>query len=232
MRGQRRPELRIAGDRRVTDAVDSVETVTNTDGVQTPPFPGGEHPGADLQVQMPMRITCARGVVPHGDRLEHRDGDLDLLAARPHPRGGVLRQPADDLLGRAVLRRVVRGGDVRMQHRGQRPGLRPVHDDLDEPHRPVVRPQPAPRPAGRRIPAGHPRLVGVAGQRRQLPGTAIGASGVAAGDPRALGQVVVIRPASAGLQVAPRGRRRSCVDLHPAVQLPTPPNNDHECHPD
>ena len=82
--------------------------VDDPDRVQAAPLPGGEHAGVDLQVQVPVRVTGARGVVPHDRGLEPLDRHLHLPAARTDPRGRVLGQPADDLLRGAVLRGVVR----------------------------------------------------------------------------------------------------------------------------
>jgi hypothetical protein len=78
--------------------------------------------------------------VAHRDRLEPLDRDGDLLPAWTDPGGGVLSEPADDLLGGAVLCRLVGGGDVGMEFSGQRPRLGPVHDQFDEPHRVRVGP--------------------------------------------------------------------------------------------
>src|SRR3954453_5144980 len=44
VRGQRGPELRIAGDRGVADSVNGGEEVPDTDGVQPAPLSGSEHP--------------------------------------------------------------------------------------------------------------------------------------------------------------------------------------------
>ncbi len=112
--GQHGPELWVTGDRGVPDSVDGSEEVPHAAGVQSAPLPGGEHPGADLQVQMPVRIPGPGGVVPHRHRLQHLDGHLHLPAARTHPGGRVPGEPADDLGGGAVLRRVVGRGDVRV----------------------------------------------------------------------------------------------------------------------
>lgn len=179
---------------------------------------------------MPVRIPRAGRVVPHRHRLGHLHRHLHLPAARPDPGGGVLAEPADDLGGSPVLRRVVRRGDLRVQRRRQRPRLRAVDHHLDEPYGPVIGPQPAPRLAGVRIETGDPRLVAVTGQRRQLLHPPNG-GGVAAGDARPLGQVVVIGPAPVGLHVMPRRRRRTGVHLHPAAQFSTPPNNDQHVTP-
>jgi hypothetical protein len=99
-----------------------------------------------------------------------------------------------------------------MQRVRQRPRLRTVDHHLDEPHRLPVAPQLPPRPPGARGTAGHPPLVGVTGQRRQL------------GHPP-LGEVVVIRPTPVGLHILPGSRRRAGVDLHPAVHSQRHPIN-------
>src|SRR4051812_44820629 len=73
-----------------------------------------------------------------------------------------------------------------------------------------------PRLAAVGVATGDPSLVGVPSQRRQLlhPPSACG---VAAGQSRALGQVVVVSPASVRLEVGARSGRRPCVDLHSAA---------------
>ena len=82
----------------------------------------------------------------------------------------------------------------------------------------VVVAQLPPRLAGVRVAAGDPGLVAVAGQRRQLGHAPVG-GGEAAGEPGALGQVVVIGPAAVGLHVVPGGGRRAGVHLHSAVHF-------------
>jgi hypothetical protein len=52
------------------------------------------------------------------DRLQSLDRHLYLPTRGPHPGGRVPGQPRDDLGRGAVLRRVVRLGDVRVQRRG------------------------------------------------------------------------------------------------------------------
>jgi len=83
--------------------------------VQSPPFLGGEHAGQELQVQVPMRVIGPRGEVADRGRLQHLDRHLNLPAARADAGDRVLREPGDDLLGRAILRGAVRRGDVRVQ---------------------------------------------------------------------------------------------------------------------
>jgi hypothetical protein len=62
-----------------------------------------------------VRVAGTRSVVADGDRLDPLDRDLGLPAVWSHPGGDVLGHPADDLLRGAVPRRVVRGGDLRVQ---------------------------------------------------------------------------------------------------------------------
>jgi hypothetical protein len=93
VRGQRVPELRVGDHRGMPDPVDRRQRVPHAHGVQPAPSPGGEHPGVDLQVQVPVRIPGAGGVVVHRHRLQHLDRYLHLPTARPHPGGGVLCQP-------------------------------------------------------------------------------------------------------------------------------------------
>jgi hypothetical protein len=216
--GERGPELRVAGDRGVPDTVDCGEGIANADGVQAAPFPGREHPGVDLQVQMAVRVPGPRRVVRHRHRLGHLDRHLHLPAPRTDPGGGVLPQPADDLLGRPGLGRVIRRRDVQVQRGRQRPRLRTVDHHLDEPHRMPVATQLPPRLPGARVTAGHPGLIGVIGQRRQLGHSPFG-DAEPAGDAGALGEVVVIRPTPVGLDVLPGSRRRASVYLHPAMHF-------------
>jgi hypothetical protein len=69
-------------------------------------------------MQMAMRVPGAGGLVPHRHRLQHLDRGRDLLTARPDASGGVLPEPADDLLRGTVLRGVVGGGHIGVQFRG------------------------------------------------------------------------------------------------------------------
>jgi hypothetical protein len=69
----------------------------------------GEHPGVDLQMQMPVRIARPRGVMSHRDRVDLGYRHLDLTAAWTDAGARVLRQPSHDLLRGSVLRGVVCG---------------------------------------------------------------------------------------------------------------------------
>ena len=141
---------------------------------------------------MAVRVTGPGGVVPHHGCLDLGHGHLDLAALGSDPGGGVLGDPADDLLGRPGLRGVQRVGDLGMQRGRERPGLGSVHHDLDEPQRLRIGPKSALSDTGRDVVSGDPLLVGLAGETpgRGHPGQWRG--GVAVGDTAALGQVVVI----------------------------------------
>jgi hypothetical protein len=82
-----------------------------------------------------VRVTGPGGVVPHHGCFDLGHRHLDLSALGSDPAGGVLGDPADDLLRRPGLRVVQRVGDLGMQRSCERPCLGSVHDDLDEPQR-------------------------------------------------------------------------------------------------
>ena len=98
------PEVGVGGDGGVTDAVDGVEVVTGSDRVQAAPLPLSEHPGVDLQVEVPVGIPGPGRVVPDDRSLNLLNRNLHLTAPWADPGRRVLGDPADDLLGRPVLR--------------------------------------------------------------------------------------------------------------------------------
>ena len=156
---ERGPELGVAHHRGVTDPVERLDAVDDTDRVQSAPGPAREDPCVDLEVEVTVRVTGARRVVPDDCGLELLDGDLDLSAARADARRRVLRDPPDDLLGGAVLGSVVGVGNLGMESCGERPGLGAVDDDLDEPKCMVVVTQSALRLAGGDVVARDPPFV-------------------------------------------------------------------------
>jgi hypothetical protein len=103
VRRERRPELWVGGDCGVSDAVDGLDRVADPDRMQGPPSAGGIDAGVDLEMQMPVRVTGPRGVVPDHRGLDPLHRDLDLPAPRPDPGPGVPGDPADDLGRRPVL---------------------------------------------------------------------------------------------------------------------------------
>jgi hypothetical protein len=129
----------------VPDPIDRLNRIAEGDGVDPAPLSGGEHARIHLQMQMPVRIAGARGVMPHRHRLQPLDRDRDLRPARTHPGGRVSSEPADDLLRCSVLCGFVGGREVGVQLRRERPRLRPVYRHLDEAHRAPVGAQPASR---------------------------------------------------------------------------------------
>jgi hypothetical protein len=201
------------------DPVQGIQAVAHPHRVQATPLARGEHPRVDLQVQMPVRIPSPRRVVPHRDSLQQLDRHLNLTSPRTHPRRRVLGQPADDLGRRAIHRRVVRRRDIGVQRGRQRPRLRPVDHDLDEPDRARVLPQPPPRRSSERVATRNPGLVGIAIQGAEILDTAVGSSDEPLREARSLGQVVVVHPGMVGLDIVARSRRHTAVDLDPTLHV-------------
>ena len=207
------PEVWVADHCGVADAVDGAQAVTHPHGMQAAPLVFGEDPGVDLQMQMPVRVTGPRGVVPHHRGLDLLHRHLDLMAPRPHPRGRVLGQPADHLLGGPILGAVVGGRDLGVKRGGQRPRLWSVDHHLHEPHRSSVGAHPPlGRTRGRVVPAD-PRLVGVTGQRSLTAHPRLRRGEVTLRNAGAFGEVVVIRTAAIGLDIAARSSGRAAIDL-------------------
>lgn len=139
-------------------------------------------------------------------RLDLLDRHLDLAAARSDSGRRVCRDEADDLLGCPALRSVESGRDLRVQGGGQRPRLRAVNADLDEPQRTRIITQPALGRSGVDVVPGHPLLVGRGvkfadfsqAHRVAYIGDVPGC------DPGAFGQVVVVGTRVIGLDVGAR----------------------------
>ena len=115
--GQCRPERAIGGDRRMPDAVDRLDGVTEPDRVEATPGAGCVHARVDLEVQVTVRVAGPRRVVPDDRCLDPLDRHLNLAVARTDAGGGVPRNPTDDLVGRLVLSRVECVGDLGVQGR-------------------------------------------------------------------------------------------------------------------
>ena len=217
--GKGGPELGVAHDGRMSDAVDRAEAVSDADRVQTsPPLPHS-YSCVDLQVEVAVRVACPGGVVTHDDGFDLVDGHLHLKSSWTDAGGGVLGDPRDDLLGCSLLGCVIGRRHVGMKGRDQGPCLRPVDGHLREPDALVVRAEPAFRLARCVVP-GDPRLVGIAVQRRGVSDRGSGlvaARDVQLGVTAALGQVVVIGTRAVGLDVVPRRRGRASVDLQSAM---------------
>ena len=231
MGGEGLAELGVARDGGMPDPVDRLDAVHHAHRVQPPPPAGSEDTRVDLQVEVAVRVSGTGGVVPHHGGLELLDRHLHLPAPGPDARGGVLGEPPDDLGRSTVLGCVVGGGDLRVQRRRQRPGLRTVHHDLDEPQPPLVRAEPALRGTGRDVVAGDPPLVGVPVQRPPVLNCGDAASprrrgsggDVPGRDPGAFGEVVVVDPGAVGLHVRARRGSGAAVELDPTVHASSPP---------
>jgi hypothetical protein len=57
MCGQRGPEVRVAGNCGMPDAVDRGEHVPDRHGVQAAPLARGEYARVDLEIEMPVRVS-------------------------------------------------------------------------------------------------------------------------------------------------------------------------------
>ncbi len=111
-----------------------------------------------------------------------------------------------------------------MKGRGQRPGLRAVDGDLDEPQRLRVLANPTLPSPGVDVHPGDPMLVGVAVHRAGSRNTIRGRS-EPLGDAAVLAEVVVIGPRTVALDIGTRGLRRAVVELHAAVHADHRPND-------
>jgi len=170
-----------------------------------------------------MRVAGSGGVVPDGSCFDPLDGHLNLSAPGTDPRRGVLGQPPDDLPGGSVLGCVIRLGDPRIECGCQRPGLRPVHDHLDEPHSGCVLTYAAARLATQRVEPSDPRLVPVT-VKWSNGLDSIECGNETLGQPRSLGEVIVVDAGVVGLDVVPRRGRVPAVDLHSTVHDSPPPS--------
>ena len=222
--GQRGPELRVPDDGAVPDAVDRALHPQHLRRVDAPPLPRRRHPGVHLQMQVPVRVTTPGGVVPDRGQLDPLHGHLPLLAAAADP-GAHRRgeEPADLRRRPGPAPRPGPAEMSRVQPGGQRPGLRPVHDDLGEPQRVLVVAQRPLVQAGADVDAFDPRFVGVAAQLHPVGHvTRASVDGDHFGDPGALGQVVVIGPVVVGLHVGAGPPAAAPVELHPALHNRSP----------
>ena len=224
------PELGVAQHRGVTDPVERLDAVHHTDRVQSPPCPLGEDACVDLYVEVTVRVTGARGVVPHHGGLELLHRDLHLPAPWTDPGGGVLGDPPDHLTSSPVHRRVVRHRNLGVECHGHRPRLRAVHHNLDEPQRPRIIAQSSLRRTRDDVVAGDPSLVGVPVQRPPLLNCTHTASplhqrsrgDMKLGHPGALSQVVIIGTRVVRLDIGACRRRGPAVELHPTVHASSP----------
>lgn len=119
MCGEGAPELGVAGDGGVADAVDRLDAVDDADGVQSAPRAVGEHARVDLQVEVAVRVAGPGGVVSDDGCLDPLDRHLHLSTAWPDASRRVVGDPVDDLAGGAFLGSVVRVGDRGVDRGGE-----------------------------------------------------------------------------------------------------------------
>jgi hypothetical protein len=147
--------------------------------------------------------------VPDHCCLDLLHWDLHLPIAWADTGDGVLGQVADDLLRCALLGGVERRRHLRLERGRERPGLRPVDRNLDEPQSLCVLAQSAFRLSGLDDHPGDPAFVGLAAHAWLLLEGDV-ASGRRFGDeahrdPVALGEVVVVVAGATLLDLVARG---------------------------
>lgn len=111
-------ELRVRGDDRRAERSDRTLLPEQGRGVQTPPAACRPDTGADLEMNVPVRVARARGVMHNADGLKLLNWHDLLASPRADPGDGVLAEPAPDLGHRVSLRRVQRRRHIRVQGGG------------------------------------------------------------------------------------------------------------------
>lgn len=102
------------GDHRGAEGADRTLLFEQRGGEQAAPLPGREHAGANLHVNVPVRITRPRRVVRDADDLHLLDGHDFLRSQRPHASDGVLGEPPPNLRQGILLGGIQGVGDLRM----------------------------------------------------------------------------------------------------------------------
>ena len=156
-------KLRVRGDDSSAEGADRALLREQRRSVQRTPLPGRPDAGANLEVDMPVRVTRPRRAVRHRHRLQLLNGHNLLLPTRPDTGHGVLCEPALNLRHSVLLRPVESVGDFRVKRSGNRQRLRRVHDHLRESGRPLPpvarQARLAHRLLGERIDPVHPARV-------------------------------------------------------------------------
>ncbi len=214
-------QLGVRGDDGGAEAADRALLPEQRRGVQAAPTAGRPHPRPDLEVDMPVRVASAGGVMHDRDGFELFDRHHLLLPARADPGDAVLPEPAPDLGHRIRLRRIQGLRYLRVQRGRNRQGLRSVHDHLREPRGTLLglasEPGFSHRLPVERVDPVHPRGVLLRGQpdlADHLPG------GVHGRELRDRGpglQVVVVGQGTVGLQIAAGLRTRAPEQDHTAL---------------
>ena len=230
VRLEHRGELRVRRDDGRAEGADRALLPEQRPGVEPAPGAGRPHARPDLEVDVPVRVTSARGLVRDGHCLQLFDRHDLLLPARPDAGDRVLAEPGPDLHHRVPLRHVQGLGHLRVQRGRDRQGLGDVHDHLHEPGRSPAalasQPGPAHRLSGERVDPVHPLPVLLSGQPELADHPALGIDRreLRQGGPRL--QVVLVRPCTVGLQIAQGIRARAPERDHAALHRSPPSSND------
>ena len=130
-------ELGVCGDHRGAEGADRSLLLEQGRGGQCSPLPACPHPGADLEVDMPVRITRTTRLVRDRDGLHVLDREDFLRAARPRQRDRVSAEEPPYLPGRVPLRHIQRLRHFGVQSGGDRQALGGVDRHLREQWRPL-----------------------------------------------------------------------------------------------
>lgn len=199
---------RVGGDDGGAEGADRALLPKQRRGVQRPPLPGCPYAGAELEVDMPVRVTRPAGAVRHRDGLQLLDGYDFLLSARPHSGHGVLSEPSLNLAHSVLLRQVESIGDFGVERGGDRQRLRGVHDHLREPRRappPLARQaRPAHRLTSERVHPVHPARIGLRVEPQGGGHVPVAAECSELRHGRVSAEVVVIGAGAVGLDIAAR----------------------------
>lgn len=210
MRVEHVGELRVRGYDRGAERAYRALLPEQRRRVESAPGSCRPYPRADLEVDMPVRITSTRGLVRDGHRLQLLDRHHLLLAPRPDPRNRVLAEPRTNLGHRVALRRIQSLRHLRVQRGGDGEGLGDVHDHLPEPRAtaPTLTGQSrlAHRLTRERVHPIDPLAILVRGQRDLTDHPTFGINRRELGQCGARLQVILISSGAVGLQIAQRIR--------------------------
>ena len=113
-------KLGAGGDHSRAEGADRALLLEQGGGEQAAPFPGRENAGADLHVNVPVRITRTTRPVADADDMHLLDGYDLLLTQRANTSHGVLGEPPPNLRQCVLLGGIESVGDLRVQSGGDR----------------------------------------------------------------------------------------------------------------
>ena len=205
---QRLGKLGMRSDHGSAEGTDRALLLEQRRRIQSTPLPGRSHAGADLEMDMPMRITRTAGSMRHGHGLHLANGHDLLLPTRPDTRHGVQSDPALNLRHRILLRRVQGSRDRRVQGGGDRQRFRRVDDHLREPRRPLLPDTRQTRCAHRltrdRVRPVHPPGIGLRVEPESSGDVALPIESRELRDGSVVAEIVVVGAGTVGLDIAAR----------------------------